>query len=82
MRSACADDTGNVITKSTKASRCWDVMGDFRGLDLILGAIAPSIPHLEPPLSENDLKLADQVLKRKMIRPTILMLSMLMTLCS
>ena len=61
MRSACADDTDNVINKFTKASRCGSLLGDYRGLDFAIGAITPldpTSPHLEPPMSEHDLKLA------------------------
>ena len=35
-------------------------MGELQGIDFAIGAIAPSIPHLEPPLSKNDLKLANR----------------------
>ena len=34
------------------------LLGDYRGLDFAIGAIAPLASHLEPPLIENDLKLA------------------------
>ena len=69
MRSACADDTGTVSTRFTKAiSRCGSSLGDYRRLDFAIGAIAPLAPtshHLEPPMSENDLKLAGTSFKTK-----------------
>jgi len=54
VRLACADDTGNVITKLTKASRCGAIIGGLQGLDFAIGGYSPSSPPpVEPPLSEN-----------------------------
>ena len=69
MRSACDDDISNVITKFTKASMhvhvsvdlYWDLQAASPPIILLLGAIAPLAPtshHLEPPMSENNLRLA------------------------
>src|SRR6218665_3734590 len=67
VHSALADDIGNAITKFTKASRCaWVFIGGLQGARFCYwGPSAPLAPtiafsplHLEPPMSENDLKLA------------------------
>ena len=57
MLSACADDTGNVITKFTKANSVGTLLGNCMGLDLLLGYSPSSLPP-RTALSENDLKLA------------------------
>ena len=37
----------------------WTLLGNYRGLDFAIGGYSPySLPHLEPPLCVNDLKLA------------------------
>src|SRR6218665_1766333 len=49
VRSACADDIGNVITKFTKSSRCGSLLG-FGGTQLFISfspaSFSTSIAHL------------------------------------